>query len=98
MSANSDKDTNVPEGTAFLELVWEQEDQCEKETDDRLPKMGERAPACIEQIGTVLSFLDRMASCWWVCRGGRPSGRVSVWKDGIDGACCIAPDEARVLR
>ena len=70
MSQDSDKDTRVPEETEFLQIVWEQEDECEKETDERLPTMGKRAPACIAQIGTVFSLLDRMASCWWVCRGG----------------------------
>ena len=70
MSQDSDKDTRVPEETEFLQIVWEQEDECEKETDERLPTMGKRAPACIAQIGTVLSLLDRMASCWWACRGG----------------------------
>ena len=54
---------------AFLELAWEQEDKCQAETDDLIPNLGVKAPACLEQIGTVLSLLDRMASCWWDCRG-----------------------------
>lgn len=70
MSPSSDKDALVPEGTAFLRLVWEQEDSCELETDKRFPTMGEKAPACLEQLGTALSLLDRMASCWWACRAG----------------------------
>ena len=60
----------VPEGLSFLNLVWDQEDSCETETDSRIPNMGVKAPKCLEHIGTVLSLLDRMASCWWVCRGG----------------------------
>ena len=56
-----------PEGMDFLKLVLKQEDACELATDERLPNMGEKAPACLEQIGTVLSLLDRMASCWWKC-------------------------------
>ena len=60
----------VPEGLSFLHLVWDQEDSCETETDRRIPNMGVKAPKCLEHIGTVLSLLDRMASCWWVCRGG----------------------------
>lgn len=59
---------NVPEGMAFLQLVWEQEDDCESKTDERIPTLGEKAPLCLERVGTVLSFLDRMASCWWECR------------------------------
>src|SRR5262249_264798 len=66
----SDKDTRAPERTAFLRLVWEQEDGCKLNTDQRLPTMGKKAPACLEQVGTVLSLVDRMASCWWACREG----------------------------
>ena len=65
-----DKDTHVPENAAFLRLLWEQEDACELATDGRLPGMGTKAPACLEEISTVLSLLDRMASCWWICRKG----------------------------
>jgi hypothetical protein len=32
--------------------------------------MGEKAPVCLERLGTIFSLLDRMASCWWVCRKG----------------------------
>ena len=60
----------VPEGLSFLHLVWGQEDKCEVETDKAFQSLGKKAPACLEQIGTVLSLTDRMASCWWVCRGG----------------------------
>ena len=64
------KDAGAPEGLTFLKLVWKQEDSCEVETDKRIPNLGEKAPVCLEHIGTVLSLLDRMASCWWVCRKG----------------------------
>ena len=72
----------VPEGLDFLESVWKQEDDCEVATDKLIPKLGTKAPACLEGIGTVLSLLDRMASCWWVCQGGdhqleRLCGRVA---------------------
>ena len=64
------KDSDVPEGKDFLELVWAQEDACEAGTDERIPNLGSKASACLERLGTVLSLLDRMASCWWVCRQG----------------------------
>ena len=60
----------VPEGLSFLQLVWEQEDSCEVETDKRIPKLGKKAPACLQHVGTVLSLVDRMSSCWWVCQQG----------------------------
>ena len=61
---------NVPEGEDFLHLVWVQEDACEDQTDKRLPDLGKKAPACLGHLGTMLSYLDRMASCWWACRNG----------------------------
>ena len=64
------KEQAIPEGSAFLQLVWHQEDDCEVETDNWLKEAGKKAPACLQQIGTVLSLADRMASCWWECRGG----------------------------
>ena len=64
------RDTDVPEGRDFLELVWQQEEECQTETDALLPNLGKKAPATVIHVGTVMSLLDRMASCWWVCRGG----------------------------
>jgi hypothetical protein len=63
-------DAPIPEGRDFLALVQEHEDLCEAKTDEHLPSMGKKAPVCVDRIGTVLSLLDRMSSCWWVCRGG----------------------------
>lgn len=61
---------HIPEGREFLELAWRQDDDCQAETDALLPKLGNKAPATLVHVGTVMSLLDRMASCWWVCRGG----------------------------
>ena len=70
MTNISNKDLSVPEGMQFLEFIWQTEDRLEEVTDDRFPSMGEKAPACMEQVGTALSLLDRMSSCWWVCDEG----------------------------
>ena len=70
MPRSQARDDLAPEGRHFLDLVWEQEDSCEVATDALLPRLGKKGPACLEQIGTVLSLLDRMASCWWQCREG----------------------------
>ena len=61
---------SVPEGRSFLQLIWGQEDDCELKTDNCIPTLGEKAPLLVERVGTVLSLLDRMASCWWHCSGG----------------------------
>lgn len=60
----------VPEGLEFLKLVQEQEYKCEQKTDEWLPNAGIKTPQCLENLGTVLSLLDRLVSCWWGCRGG----------------------------
>ena len=70
MASSQNNDASIPVGSSFLELVWRQENRCEQETDERIPNLGVKAPACLDRIGTALSLLDRMASCWWVCRGG----------------------------
>ncbi len=59
-----------PEGVDFLHRTWSLDDRCETETDSRIASMGEKAPDCFEEIGTVLSILDRMGSCFWKCSGG----------------------------
>ena len=70
MSTDSKRSFVVPEEMDFLDLVWGQEDECEAATDRLIPSLGKKAPACLNHLGTVLSLLDRMASCWWACRGG----------------------------
>jgi hypothetical protein len=70
MKARIRKTPRVPEGKAFLKLVAAVEDANATKTDKLLPKMGKKAPSCYREVGTVLSLLGRMASCWWVCRGG----------------------------
>lgn len=60
----------LPEDIEFLKLVWGQEDRCEAETDQRIPSMGVKAPQCLDNLGAVLSLLDRATSCFWGCHGG----------------------------
>ena len=65
---NTDSEIVAPEGMCFLQLIWGQENDCESKTDECIPTLGEKAPLLMERIGTVLSLLDRIASCWWRCR------------------------------
>lgn len=67
---DADRDQRIPEGMDFLRMVWGEEDKLEEHSDAELPKMGKKAPQCLAAIGTVLSLIDRMASCWWGCPGG----------------------------
>jgi hypothetical protein len=59
-----------PIGRDFLELIWAHDDALEQHTDARIPELGQRAPACLNALGTALSHLDRLASCFYGCRGG----------------------------
>ena len=60
----------IPIGTGFLDLLRQQERSCEDSFDSWLPHAGRKAPQTIESLGTALSYLDRIASCWWGCDGG----------------------------
>lgn len=60
----------IPLGLDFLSLLRQQERECESTVDQWLPDAGEKAPKAIEALGTALSYLDRIASCWWGCDGG----------------------------
>ena len=70
MASIPNKEICIPETLEFLELVWKQEDECEIDTDKLILNLGKRVSACLVNMGTVLSLLDRMASCWWACHGG----------------------------
>jgi hypothetical protein len=70
-----------PEGTSFLDLVWRAEDTCVRETRERLPRRGRKAPECHARLGDLLSLLYRAACCFHGCSGGdhfteRIAGRV----------------------
>lgn len=66
----SDPNNKIPVGLDFLRLLRQQERECEATLDEWLPSAGEKAPKAIEALGTALSYLDRIASCWWGCDGG----------------------------
>ena len=59
---------NVPLGGDFLRVVRDQERRCEESFDEWLPGAGLKAPQTMDALGTALSYLDRIASCWWGCR------------------------------
>lgn len=69
MKDTAQKEQALPEGLEFLKLIWYQEGRCEDETDRQIPDMGIKAPQCLTNLGTVLSLLDRAASCFWGCPG-----------------------------
>ena len=67
---NKTDSTNIPVGNDFLKAVRGQEDKCGTEFDTWILSAGVQAPETLEALGTALWYLDRLASCWWGCRGG----------------------------
>ncbi|MGZ8139777.1 hypothetical protein [Bordetella bronchiseptica] len=63
-------DEYIPEGLDFLELVSSLEHKCRETTASQYGNLGRKAPECLSSMGTILSLLDRVASCWWGCNGG----------------------------
>lgn len=60
----------IPEGLEFIDLIIQQERGCETETQSLRNALGDKGPKCLAALGTSLSLLDRLASCWWGCNGG----------------------------
>jgi hypothetical protein len=56
-------------GKKFLELTDEGADACEKMTKKLLPKMGKKAPVCLELLGRLLAQADIMGCCFFECPG-----------------------------
>ena len=59
---------NAPLGSDFLKVVRDQERRCAEYFDEWLPRAGVKAPQTMDGLGTALSYMDRIASCWWGCR------------------------------
>jgi hypothetical protein len=64
------EDIEIPEGMAFIDRIFRLADTCSGLTRAKCLEMGEKAPACLTGLGTLLSLMDRLASCWWKCKGG----------------------------
>lgn len=58
------------EGEGFYAAMRSLEDSCDAQSREMLPTLGERAPKLYTILGTLLSILDRVSSCYWGCRGG----------------------------
>jgi hypothetical protein len=86
-------EASVPEGLSYLKLAWKQEDFCEEATDQQIPQMGIKAPQCLENIGTVLSLLERLATCFWGCGGG---DHVTEYLSGR--TCSLARSGLRLIK
>lgn len=64
-----DYDVELPEATEFLELSAHHQDECAIRSRQTLMQLLSKAWNTYTKLGTVLSFADRFASCFWGCHG-----------------------------
>jgi len=59
-------ESEVPEGLNFIEYTT----KAAEFVRERQPPPTESIRGTLTQMGTLLSLLDRLSSCWWGCTGG----------------------------
>ena len=59
----------VPEGSDFLVVSAGHQDHCAVESGRHLGRLDKAVQRTYENLGTLLSLLDRLASCFWGCHG-----------------------------
>lgn len=60
----------VPEGVEFLRFSERNHRNCAVETTRNVEILPSSVRKTLNDVGTLLSLLDQMASCLWGCRGG----------------------------
>jgi hypothetical protein len=61
------RERDLPKGIKFLELMRGLEQRSITATWNEIHQLGTKLPKAVEELGTVLSYLDRIASCFWGC-------------------------------
>jgi|SRR5882724_5247517 len=59
----------IREGTDFLRISAHHQDMCAAESRRHFERLGAEIRNTYENLGTLLSLLDRFASCFWGCHG-----------------------------
>ena len=67
---NNKSPGQVPEGWEFLRLLECHQNLCVEESRNNLSKLKSPVQQTTTNIGTLLSLLDRLASCFWGCHEG----------------------------
>ena len=60
---------DIPEGSAFFVVSARHQDDCAAQSRRQLRHLAKPVQQTYENLGTLLSLLDRMASCFWGCHG-----------------------------
>ena len=66
----TENNLEFPTGSDFLQVVLDQERRCHERFNEWLPAAGIMAPKTMDALGTALSYMDRIATCWWGCKQG----------------------------
>lgn len=66
---NHEVTPTLPSGLEFLNAILSHQNICEQESIEQLPTLGDDAQTTLSKLGTALSLLDRLASCYWGCHG-----------------------------
>jgi hypothetical protein len=74
-------------GEAYLDLVWQQQNEVHRLTSRRLPHLGRLAPKCYLALGETLSLIDLLASCFWQCSEDDHATQHLI---GSSGTACVA--------
>src|SRR5687767_6395497 len=61
---------NFPLDRAFLERIQELADEASKFADEEALKLGQRVPASLDGLGTLMAFVYGLTTCGWGCKGG----------------------------
>jgi hypothetical protein len=61
---------DFPGGIKFLEFIVGLQAKVASETFEAAPRMGKKLPKAIEAMGSVLAYLDGLATCLWGCSNG----------------------------
>jgi hypothetical protein len=99
LAAKDAEDTSV-EGAAFLDLVASEEDKraaalrdlLDRNNDEALKVGGDRSGsyrALMNELGTVLSLMDRLGSCWWGCTKGDHTVQYAVAASVGNALCAL---------
>jgi hypothetical protein len=80
----------TPEGLNYLQMVQALSEECCTVTDERVFEI-ELVTRLLDNFGTLLSLLDRLASCYWGCQKG------DHIIESLVGRCCSSSFSSLIL-
>jgi len=82
LMVEADVPDETPEGITFLDLVESAEEKRVEQARGLLGKGSSPYNQLREKLGTLLSLVDRLGSCWWGCSGGDHTVEYAVAASG----------------